>query len=89
MMELAFSNRFFDDTEGFELEAKQDEILNAIDLLSSVPEMGSRRVPASIEQEFGPCVRKLVVKPFLVIFEIIADEGLLYMHGLVHQRQAK
>ncbi len=89
MMELAFSNRFFDDMEAVELESKQDEIMDAIELLPTVPEMGSRRIPASIEQEFGSSVRKLVVRPFLVIYEIMEDEGLLFVHGLVHQRQAR
>lgn len=89
MMELAFSSRFFDDLETVELESKQDEIVDAIGLLPTVPEMGSRRIPTSIEQEFGPSVRKLVVKPFLVVYEIMEDEGLLYIHGLVHQRRAR
>lgn len=89
MMELAFSGRFFDDMEAVELESKQDEIMDAIGLLPSVPKMGSRRVPTSIAQEFGPGIRKLVVKPFLVVYEVIEDDGLLYVHGLVHQRQAK
>ena len=89
MTELAFSERFFDDMEGVELESKQDEIMDAIGLLPTVPEMGSRRVPESIEREFGTSVRKLVVSPFLVVYEIMEDGALLYVHALVHQRQAK
>lgn len=89
MMDLAFSNRFFDDMEAVERASKQDEIMNAIDLLSTVPEMGSGRVSASISEEFGSSVRKLVVKPFLVVYEVLEDEGLLYVHGLVHHRQTR
>lgn len=89
MTELAFADRFFDDMEAVELESKQDEILAAINLLQTVPEMGSRRVPASIGREFGTCVRKLVVKPFLVVYEVMEDGDLLYVHGVMHQRQAK
>ena len=89
MMELVFSDRFFDDLEAVELESKQDEILDAIELLPTVPEMGSRRIPASIEQEFGSSVRKLIARPFLVVYEIMEDEGLLLVHGLVHHRQVR
>ena len=89
MMELAFSESFFDDMEAVELESKQGEILDAIGLLPTVPEMGSRRVPESIEREFGASVRKLVVSPFLVVYEVMEDGAVLYVHGLVHQRQAK
>ena len=89
MTPLAFSDRFFDDMEDVELESKQDEIMDAIDLLSTVPEMGSRRLPISIEREFGEGVRKLVVRPFLVVYELMEEEGLVFVHGLVHQRRAQ
>lgn len=88
MMQILFAERFFEDMDLVELPSKQDEILNTISLLSSVPEMGSRRVPASIIDEFGPQVRKLVVKPFLVVYEIDSENQALRIHGLVHQRQA-
>lgn len=89
MMGFAFSSRFFDDLETVELELKQDEIVDAIGLLPTVPEMGSRRIPASIGQELSPNIRKLAAKPFLVVYETMEDEGLLYVHGLVHQRRAR
>lgn len=87
MKEVSFADRFFDDMETVELESKQDEIMDAIEALPFVPEMGSRRLPESIAEEFGPHVRKLVVKPFLVVYED-GEDG-IRVHGLVHQRQAR
>ena len=89
MTQLAFAERFFDDMEPVELESKQDEIMHVIGLLPTVPEMGSRRVPASIVEEFGEGIRKLVVRPFLVVYEVIEDEDLIFVHGLIHERQAR
>lgn len=89
MMELGFSDRFFNDIESVESAAKQDEILHAIELLPTIPEMGSRRFPDSILEEFGQSVRKLVVSPFLVVCEIVEDEDMIFIHGLMHQRQAR
>ena len=63
--------------------------MDAIEPLPLVPEMGSRRIPSSIEQEFDPCVCKRAVKPFLVVYEVMEDEGLLYVHGLARQWQAR
>lgn len=87
MKEISFAARFFDDLETVELESKQDEIMGAIEKLPFVPEMGSRRVSDSILEEFGPRVRKLVVKPFLVVYED-GEDG-IRVHGIVHQRQAR
>ena len=40
-------------------------------------------------QEFGTCVRKLVVKPFLVVYEVMEECDLVHVHGIVYQRQAR
>ncbi|MBQ9020958.1 MAG: type II toxin-antitoxin system RelE/ParE family toxin [Eggerthellaceae bacterium] len=88
MAELVFDAGFFDDLQQVELASKQDEILDTIELLLTIPEMGSKRLPASIVQEFGPQVRKLVVKPFLVIYELMDNGETIYVHGLLHARNA-
>ena len=89
MMQLAFASRFFDDMDSVRLESKQDEIMDAVALLPTIPEMGSRRVPDSILDEFGDNVRKLVVSPFLVVYEIMEQESFIFVHGLIHERQAR
>ena len=89
MMQLAFAERFLEDMRAVALASKQEEILDAISLLPTVPEMGSRRIPTSIREEFGYDVRKLVVSPFLVIYELMEEEGLIFVHGLVHERRAR
>lgn len=88
MSALVFDPAFFDGLEQVELASKQDEILDTVEMLLTVPEMGSKRLPTSIIQDFGPNVRKLVVKPFLVVYELMEDGNLIYIHGLMHSKQA-
>ena len=88
MTRLLFDLVFFDDLQIVEQASKQDEILDTIELLLTIPEMGSRRLPASIVEEFGPEVRKLVVRPFIVVYELMEDGAVIYIHGLLHGRQA-
>lgn len=74
-MRIAYTARFIADIQRVERSSKRDEILDAIELLPFVPEMGSTRLPESIVEEFGPQVRKLVVKPFIVLYELREDAG--------------
>lgn len=95
-MRVAYTERFLGDLRRVELASKQDEILDAIELLPFVPEMGSTRLPESIVDEYGPQVRKLVVKPLIVLYELreyaggglADDDGLIVVNGLVHSRRA-
>ena len=88
MSGIIFDSNFFDDLEMVDLASKQDEIIDTIELLLTIPELGSTRLPASIVEEFGPNVRKLVVGPFLVVYELMEDGEVIYIHGLIHSKQA-
>ena len=43
-------------------------------------------MPASIVELYGPGVRKLVVEPFIVVYEFDIDGNVVDVLGLVHQR---
>lgn len=88
MTRILYTERFLQDMEQVDLPSKQSEIYDAIDMLPTLPVLGSRRLPRSIMVEFGDTVRKLVVAPFLVIYEYQEDEDAILIYGLVHQRGA-
>jgi plasmid stabilization system protein ParE len=88
MPSLIYTEGFVDDMAQVELASKRQEIFRYTDLLSEFPELGSRNVAKSIVETYGDFVRKLVVKPFLIIYEYHADEDTVYILGLDHQRAA-
>jgi mRNA-degrading endonuclease RelE of RelBE toxin-antitoxin system len=71
-----------------ELSSKQDQIYDIIDLLPSMPVLGSTNLPVSVQKDYGDNVRKLVISHFLVIYEILEDEDAFLLLGLVPQRAA-
>ncbi len=88
MPSLIYTEGFADDMAQVELASKRQEIFRHTDLLSEFPELGSRNLPRSIVQTYGDSVRKLAVKPFLIIYEYREDEDIVYILGLDHQRAA-
>lgn len=88
MTRIIYTERFLQDMGQVELQSKQNEIYDCIDLLLSVPSLGSNRLPRAIREEFGDTVRKMSVAPFLVIYEYMDNGDLILVHGLVHQRKA-
>ena len=70
-------------------EDKLDEILDTIALLEGTPEIGSAILPASIRRRFGPQVRKLVVRPFDVIYDYLPEADAVVILALIHQRGAR
>ena len=88
MPELVFTEGFIEDARVVALEGKLAEIRGTIDLLGNFPELSSRNLPAFISQLYGDQIRKLVVKPFLVIYEYRPTEDAVYVLGLDHERVA-
>lgn len=72
-----------------EREDKLDEILDTIALLESTPEIGSAILPASIRRRFGPQARKLVVRPFDIIYDYLPKADAVVILALIHQRGAR
>lgn len=88
MAKIFYTERFLRDMDRVELESRQNEIYDCVDLLATVPALGSRRLPRSVTEEFGDTVRKLSVAPFLVIYEQLENGEVILVHGLLHQKKA-
>ena len=86
MYEIRYTEAFIEDAASVSLESKRHEIRRRVEQLASFPEMGSANLPESIRARYGSDVRKLVVNPFLVIYEVSDDA--VEMLGIVHQRAA-
>lgn len=90
VFEIIYTDSFLDDAVDLvELESKEEEIFNAIELILHVPVLGSRNLPSSIIKRFGNTVRKLVVSPFLIIYEIDDQQKRIMVLGLIPERMAR
>ncbi|HIW75639.1 MULTISPECIES: type II toxin-antitoxin system RelE/ParE family toxin [Gordonibacter] len=88
MPELIYTEGFVADVAQIRFESKRNEIKRRVDLLSGFPELGSPNLPRSLVEQYGDTVRKLVVSPFLIVYEYHEDEDTVYLLGLIHQRSA-
>ena len=89
MARLVYTEGFVDDVARVELPGKRDEIFRYVAMLADFPEAGSPVVAASVADRFGNGVRKLAVRPFLVVYEYRKAEDAVYFLGLVHQKRAR
>ncbi len=88
MAELRYSQRFIEDMDRVEQPSKVDEIEHAAKLISLLPKMGSRDVPAGIRRRYGNEVRKVPVPPFMIIYEYHEAADLVDMYTLLHEKMA-
>ena len=89
MAKVEVSEGFVEDMTQVYMDSKREEIWYAVSLLEFATEMGSRILPTSIKRRFGDTVRKVVVDPFDIIYRYFAEQDLVYVVGLVHQRAAQ
>ena len=89
MAEIVFTEGFMADAAIVEREEKLDEILDTIALLEDAPEIGSATLPASIRRRYGSQVRKLVVRPFDIIYDYLPKDDAVVVLTLIHQRGAR
>ncbi len=89
MASIDFSEGFIEDMLQVLLPSKREEIFDRISLLEHVPEIGSRIVSDVVRLRFGDEVRKLVVNPFDVVYQYYPELDLVYVLGLIHQRDAR
>lgn len=87
MNEIIYTDGFIDDMVQVRTDKIRDGIFDAIDLLPSVPILGSPDLPDSIMRVYGTDVRRMVVRPFLVVYELVNDGDFLIL-GLMHERAA-
>lgn len=88
MNEILYADGFFRDMLSVTSPKVEAAIFHAIDLLPSIPVLGSTNLPQAIIETYGPTVRKMPVKPFDVIYTIL-DSGDFLILGLLHQKQAR
>lgn len=89
MAEIVFTEGFMADAAIVEREEKLDEILDTIALLEDAPKIGSAILPASIRRRYGSQVRKLVVRPFDIIYDYLPKDDAVVVLTLIHQRGAR
>lgn len=89
MAEIVFTEGFMADAAIVEREEKLDEILDTIALLEDAPEIGPAILPASIRRRYGSQVRKLVVRPFDIIYDYLPKDDAVVVLTLIHQRGAR
>ncbi len=87
MPKLVFSERFADDLAQVTSAKVEASIMTALDNIEAFADFGSRNIPASIREEFGDGVRKVVVGPFDLVYTIVGDD--VHVEALIHQRAAK
>ena len=88
MPKISYTEQFVADASQIRLASKRAEVKKSIDLLSELPELGSRNLAEYIVRAYGTGVRKLVVKPFDVIYEYDEGDDEVRVLALLHQRAA-
>ncbi len=88
MPEIRYAEQFIDDARSIRLAKKRQEVRHRIEQLADFPELGSPNLPASIVERYGANVRKLVVNPFIVVYEIDWEADAIDVLALIHQRAA-
>lgn len=88
MASLQITDGFRADLLAVESDRVFEHILNVVDLLQTVPTMGSLDVPESIRRAYGAGVRKVPVGPFDIVTLYDESTDVVTVAGLVHQRAA-
>ena len=83
MHSVIFAERFVNDLASVCSTKVLDRILHNVELLQTVPEMGSANLPDSIRELFGEDVRKLSVAPFLVLYKVLPESEDVLVLGMV------
>jgi len=88
MPEIRYARQFIDDMKTVRLASKRKKIRRRVEQLSEFPDLGSPNLSDYIVEKYGPDVRKLVVSPFLVVYELDRDADDIDILALVPQRAA-
>lgn len=88
MSEIIYTEGFLNDMLEVTSPKVEAAIFNAIELLPSIPVLGSQNLPESIIKTYGATVRKMPIKPFDIIYSTL-DNGDFLIMGLLHQKQAR
>lgn len=89
MAELIFAESYFETIAQIESPKLQDRLLSLLELLSEVPTFGSRKVRGWLRERFGETCMTADLSPFLFVFEYIEKDGIVFVYGIVHQREIR
>lgn len=89
MARLLFSEQFLDDAATIFSPRVSARLHRVLQMIEQFPESGSSRVPASIERQFGPDVRKCAMNPFDLVYRYDRESDTVYLYGLINQRAAR
>ncbi len=86
---MIYTEGFLDDASYVYSPRVQDDLANALRSIESFPRIGSSAVPASIKEQFGTGVLKVIVKPFDLIYEYDEEADTVVIYGLIPFRAAR
>ncbi len=89
MARLLYTEQFVSDMAQIDLASKREQVLDACDRLASFPLMGTADMPLSLLREYGRGIRKLVVRPFTVVYEYVEETDEVHVLGLVYGRAVR
>jgi hypothetical protein len=85
---LRITDGFKEDLLMVESDRVLEEILHVVEMLQTVPTLGSRDLPASIRHSLGNCARKIPVGAFDLVTIYDESAEIVTVAGLIHQRAA-
>ena len=89
MASIVAARRFAEDLAGVWSERIVQDVTRAVQAIATFPRIGSSEIAASISEEFGEDVMKVVVGPFDLIYEYDEATDTVYLYGLIHGRSAR
>ena len=86
---VIITDEFATDTAQICSDRVFNAVYDAIDNLTTIPELGSTNVPTSVLKRYGNKARKIVVSSFDVFYTYDEPEGVIKVLALVHQRRVR
>ena len=88
-VEIRIADEFVSDAAQIHSDRLYNAVFDILWELKTIPELGSRDVPASVVSRYGGKARKLVVSPFDIFYTYDEGTGLIEVLALVHQRRVR
>ena len=86
MPRLEFSKRFADDLAAVTSPRVEANVMRALDAIESFGSFGFPLMPDSIKKRYGDGIRKVVVRPFGLIYTHYPDKDLVRVEALIYAR---
>ena len=87
MPRVAISEEFVEATAEVYSDRVFNDLYRLVEMLETLPELGSTELPAAIKRRFGKDCRKIVVAPFDMLYRYDEKTDTVYGAALIHQRR--